>query len=793
MKSYFILLFILSLSFVGTSQCTYIIDMQDSFGDGWNGGSLDVSVNGSFYNNYTLSSGSSGQASFGVNPLDVVTFSYNSGFYDSEVTYQISTGGSQIYSDGPYPTIGLAFTHQCGGCDPPGNLNATNITTSTANLTWTATGTAYIVEYGIQGFSPGSGTVVATTNNPYNVTGLSPSTSYQYYVQQICSTGDTSVQGGPFTFATACAVVTAPWGENFFNSSTPNCWTESGSEAWKYSTAAGYSAGNAGDHTGNNGNYAWIDGSTPSGPSQISTLTSPFIDISALATPLLSYWLYSHNGNGTGYNTMLCEFYDGASWNTINTVNSDQTDNWVNFSFGLQNFTITGPVQIRFTITENSTGSPFYNDILIDDIEIKDAPNVSASEIIGLQQNYCNSSVDIDLVIKNMSGNAESDVPWAVESNGSVIDGGSISILGAYASDTISLVLGGVGPSGTNASIIAYTYLPADLTPSDDTITGSLGMSYTGINTTMSSPVGCVGDSTGSIISNGHSGISPYSYIWAANANNQTGSTATGLSAGTYSVTVTDSIGCAISTSLTLLDPPSTISVSDSTSNILCTGGSTGWSLILPSGGVPPYNYLWSNGQASNPLTNVGANTYTATVTDSYGCEDSISVTLTEPSLALTGSITDNADGTLTANASGGTGAYSYLWDPATGNQTTATATGLTSGNYYVVISDSNGCTELVTIQVTIVNNYNISNVQNLNIFPNPTSGNVFIEINLKESSDINLRLSNITGKEILTRSYLNKQSEKIQLETTQLPTGIYMVYFTIGAENFCEKLIITK
>jgi hypothetical protein len=392
-----------------------------------------------------------------------------------------------------------------------------------------------------------------------------------------------------------------------------------------------------------------------------------------------------------------------------------------------------------------------------------------------------------------MSGNPESDVPWAVESNGIIIDGGSITSLPANSSDTISLVLGGVGPSGTNAKITAYTYLSADQTPSDDTITAVLGMSYTGVNTTMSSPVGCVGDSTGIIISAGHSGLSPYSYLWSSNTNSQTDATATGLPAGTYSLTVTDSIGCTIVTSLTILDPPSNLTLSDSSSNIICTGGSTGWSLIMPSGGVSPYNYLWDNGQASSTLTNVSANTYTVTVTDAYGCEVTSSISLSEPSVALSGTITDNGNGSLTANASGGTGSYTYLWDASTGYQTTATATGLTSGSYYVVITDSIGCTELVTIQVTIVNISALDNINSLSVYPNPSSGNVYIDLNLKEYSDIHLRMSNVTGKEILTRTYQNIQAEKIQLETTQLPTGIYMLYFTIGSENICQKLIIAK
>jgi hypothetical protein len=230
MKHLFSLLLLLSFCFSASSQCTYVIDLQDSFGDGWNGGSLDVSVNGTFFANYTLATGSVGQSTFNVNNLDVVTFTYNSGTFDGEVTYQISTGGVQLFGDGPNPVVGLAFTHQCGGCDPAGLLNASNITALTADVGWTPGGggpTDWIIEYGLTGFVPGTGTLVATALNPTTLTGLTPGSTYDFYVSSICSSGDTSLPAGPANFSTLCLPVTVfPFWEGFnSNSPTQNCWT----------------------------------------------------------------------------------------------------------------------------------------------------------------------------------------------------------------------------------------------------------------------------------------------------------------------------------------------------------------------------------------------------------------------------------------------------------------------------------------------------------------------------------------------------------------------------------------
>ncbi len=772
--------------------------MQDSFGDGWNGCNLDVTVNGSFFGNYTLSGGSTGQASFSVSNLDVVAFTYNIGSYNSEVSYQISVSGAQLFADGQpvatQPTSGLVFTHQCGGCDPVGNLTATNITTTSADLGWTtSSSTNFIVEYGPTGFTPGTGTTVGTTNNPYTATGLPSGTTMDYYVQQICtSSGDTSIQSAVYTFTTLCAAIVAPWSEDFSTTSTPNCFSESGSEAWRYTTSAGFAAASAGDHSGNGGNYAWIDGSSPSGASQISTLTCPLIDISGLPSPILSYWVFSHNANGTGYNTLECEFFDGAGWNTLNTVNSSQGTNWANLIFDLSAFSITGPVQVRFTITENSPSNSLYNDILIDDIEIKDAPNISLDNIMGLQSSYCNAPIIVDLVISNTSSNPEYDIPWVIESANTVINSGSILSLPPLTSDTIPVVIG-IYPSNPNADIVAFVNLLADQNSSDDTISTNVEVSFTTINATMSSTVGCLGGSDGSILSDGNGGLGQYTYNWGANTANQSTAEATGLTAGTYTVTVADTIGCASTATLTLLDPPSALITTDSSSDINCFGDNNGWAMITATGGVPGYTYAWSNGNNTDQISNVVANTYTVTVTDAFGCEVITPVIISEPANALSATITNNGNGSLTASGSGGTGSYTYLWNSLAGGQTTATATGLTSGTYTVVVSDANGCNTLVTLDIIVVGQTEINHENTIVVFPNPASDNVYIDLTLNEFSDVQINILNITGQAILSKEYVVNKNDRIELNTSSLLSGVYTIQLNIGSEQFSRKLIISE
>ena len=235
MKYLFTLLLLLGVIGSSIGQCTYVLDMNDSFGDGWNGASLDVSINGTFFNNYTLASGSSGSFTFPANNGDVVSFTFNSGIFDTEISYSILRGGSVLFSDGDPstftpPNTGLVFTHTCGGCDPVGIITASNVTTADADISWTnsASGsTSWLIEYGFTGFLPGTGTVVAASTNPATLNGLTAGRTYDVYVYNICSTGDTSFASGPSTFSTACnALSVFPYQEGFnSNSSTQNCWT----------------------------------------------------------------------------------------------------------------------------------------------------------------------------------------------------------------------------------------------------------------------------------------------------------------------------------------------------------------------------------------------------------------------------------------------------------------------------------------------------------------------------------------------------------------------------------------
>ncbi|MBL4656487.1 MAG: gliding motility-associated C-terminal domain-containing protein [Flavobacteriales bacterium] len=230
-------------------------------------------------------------------------------------------------------------------------------------------------------------------------------------------------------------------------------------------------------------------------------------------------------------------------------------------------------------------------------------------------------------------------------------------------------------------------------------------------NITDSNSVTCYGDSDGTATVAIVNGVPPYNYVWSSGGST-TGSTdlvntETGLSAGTYSVTVMDSNSCLAMDSATILTPfPLTAAITDSidaSCGGLCNGGAT----VTPGGGTPPYNYLWDAGSTPTDSATSGlcAGLHTVILTDNNGCDTAAAVTIIEPQI-LSALISDSTlvlcngecNGDATVTALGGVPPYTILWsngDPV------STADSLCAGNYTVTVEDSINCTALDNVSIT--------------------------------------------------------------------------------------------
>jgi gliding motility-associated-like protein len=217
--------------------------------------------------------------------------------------------------------------------------------------------------------------------------------------------------------------------------------------------------------------------------------------------------------------------------------------------------------------------------------------------------------------------------------------------------------------------------------------------------------VNCFGASTGSATINPTGGTGPFSYTWTP--GNLSGNSQTGLSAGTYTVNVTDASSCASSTVVTISQPTTSISATISNTTAPGCGLSNGSASVTASGGTPNYTYSWApNSGSSASVSNLSSGNSTVTVTDANGCSTSAVVTLASvsgPTLSVVsqGSVTcfGTNSGTATVNSVGGTGPYTYTWTP--GNLTGATQTSLSAGIYTVTVQDANQCSGTGTLAIS--------------------------------------------------------------------------------------------
>ncbi|MEO8147317.1 MAG: PKD domain-containing protein [Bacteroidia bacterium] len=266
--------------------------------------------------------------------------------------------------------------------------------------------------------------------------------------------------------------------------------------------------------------------------------------------------------------------------------------------------------------------------------------------------------------------------------------------------------LGTFNPSTNTSGNYVYTTFPLGTAPAcpvaKDTVT--ITVKPTPSLTLTETDASCGATNGTATITSITGATAPYYILWSGG---QTTMFATGLAAGTYTVTVTDGVGC-IKVDSIVVGSTSAITASIvSQTNVSCNGGSNGAVTATGNNGSGSYTYLWSSGAGTNAsATNLPANTYTVTVTDAGGCTATQSVTITQPT-ALAFSVSGGTticigqNDTISASVSGGTLPYSYLW--SNGNTTASQIVSpLTSSTFTVTVSDANGCT--LPSQTIIVN-----------------------------------------------------------------------------------------
>ncbi len=232
------------------------------------------------------------------------------------------------------------------------------------------------------------------------------------------------------------------------------------------------------------------------------------------------------------------------------------------------------------------------------------------------------------------------------------------------------------------------------------------------INSSISNPISCFGESDGAIEVSVTNIVGEISYSWTKNgmafANTKDIS---GLSEGTYELTVSDSKNCPVSKEV-ILSQPALLQTDSQLSNfsgfnISCNGASDGQIQIDPFGGTAPYTYLWSTGATTSTLENLIAGNYSVTITDANGCTINENFTLTEPEVlemqpAQITNVNCNGDfsGEVILNALGGAGTNTYSID-GINFQGSNIFNGLGAGDYTFLVKDANNCQDVINLSIT--------------------------------------------------------------------------------------------
>jgi len=294
-----------------------------------------------------------------------------------------------------------------------------------------------------------------------------------------------------------------------------------------------------------------------------------------------------------------------------------------------------------------------------------------------------------------------------VNCNGGATGSATVTSGGGTGAHTYSWAPSG-GTSATANNLAAGTYTC--------TITDANGCSRTQTVTITQPPamtssissqtnVNCNGATTGSATVTSGGGTGAHTYSWAPSGG--TSATASNLGAGTYTCTITDANGCSRTQTITITQAAAMTSSVSSQTNVACNGGNTGSATIASGGGTGAHTYSWApSGGTSATANNLGAGTYTCTITDANGCSRTQTVTITQPP-AMTSSVSSQTNvlcnggstGSATIASGGGTGTHTYSWAPSGG--TSATANNLAAGNYTCTITDANGCSQTQAVSIT--------------------------------------------------------------------------------------------
>ncbi|MEY3198987.1 MAG: hypothetical protein RJA13_945 [Bacteroidota bacterium] len=357
----------------------------------------------------------------------------------------------------------------------------------------------------------------------------------------------------------------------------------------------------------------------------------------------------------------------------------------INATGGAANYTYSwSPVGLS-GVTQNSLSAGIYT------VNVLDANNCPGSTTVTIIQPAVALSVTSSATPTNCGANSGTAA--------ATVSGGTATYSYAWTPN--------VGSGASISSLAAGTYSVVVTDANGCTAVGNATVSANNspsISVVNSSNVTCFGANNGAAVVSATGGTGTLTYTWSPGA--LVGTTQNALPPNTYTVTVTDGVGCTNSTTVSI-SSPTAIAITPSTITPANCGVSNGAATILVTGGFGNYTYDWQPiGGTGSTASNIPAGVYNVIVQDQNGCTDSTFMAVTNiggptVSISSVSNVTcfGGNDGSATVTASGGSSPYTYAWSPFGGSG--AIATGLSDGEYTVAVTDAAGCISSASATIT--------------------------------------------------------------------------------------------
>lgn len=736
--------------------CTYTLDMQDQ-GNSWNGASIDVYIDGVLEGNYTVPGGGANVETFPVCSGQTIELSWNSGFFDNEVSFDLLDGsGTVVFSQGGNPTPGIIYT---------GTATCTPAPLDGNYLTGLGAGTYSVIITDANGCEDSTTVVINNTSGNLQFTN-------EVVSNETCSDSNGSVDititgTAPYTYtwstgATTEDLIDLPAGSYTVDITDQlGCQISGSYILTNITNGLGISAStitdeNCGDATGA------IDITTTGGVGPLSFVWSNGYtaeDIFGLSAG--SYTVTISDGSVCDY----METFTVANTSTI-TATSAVTNETCGGSNGAIDLTVTGGtapysyVWSNGAVTEDLSAIPAgtYTCAISDDAGctittdiVVGSDNGGITLSAGITDEDC-GNLDGVINLTATGGTSPYTFLWSTGQTTEDLTGiaqGTYTVTvtdqnGCSATDTYNVASTGnfnytasitnedcTGGNGAiNLSFSGFGQ-PNNFTWSNGATTEDISNLSTGWYTVeMNSPFGPGGGCTmidsffvdqnmgslsidslvvtnescslndGAINAYISAGTMPYTYSWD---NGATTEDLTGLSGGTFTLTVTDMNGCTASATATVNNYTFGFGVAGATITDENCGDGTGAIDITVTGGATPYSYNWSNGATTEDITGLSAGTYSVTITDNAGCEisNTFNVINETSGFSVSSAVTDetcgDSNGAIDLTVNGGVAPITFAWS---NSATTEDLSGLTGGTYSCTITDNTGCALTITEDV---------------------------------------------------------------------------------------------